>query len=109
MPAALPFISCCEGCECATSEAITPPASGLGSFVIVENVEDARGVNPDVLELPALLHTLGGDTPGDTFGKIFRWVPDSFAVDDGTPYTINIQPSNRADVDAGRWEQTSLV
>lgn len=108
MSEALAYPACCTDCPCPGTTIPLPPSSCPCSVILEYTVELARGFNPATISLPAELHTEGGATAGDSYGKVFRWVADSFAVDDGTPYTTVIKPVTIDIAQSGRWEQTSL-
>lgn len=77
-------------------------------IVVKANVADARAYTPDVFLPNTILVTEGGVTPGDSYGKAWRWDSTSMAADDGTPYTTVILPNNINGAAPGRWLQTSL-
>lgn len=106
MSEALAYPACCTDCPCPGSSVIPLPSGSCAcSFIVVENVAAGRAFNPATIVLPASMWTQGGLTPGDGYGKFWNWIATSFAVDDGSEFTVVMRPVTIDAGSPGRWEQ----
>jgi hypothetical protein len=88
---------------------VPPPPFSLGSqFIVAGIVQDLRAFNVNTMATPAYAGTQGGALPNDGFGKLWWWNAASFAVDDGSAFTVVVRPTVIDVFSPGRWEQTSF-